>query len=63
MRKYTYQYTAWLNAGGLPLFLLLLDGYSPGWVRIDTSRLASIHISSFKKRSEKRKASYKEAPA
>jgi len=33
--------------------LLSLDGYSPetGWVRIDTSRLASVHISTFEKRS------------
>ncbi|PSN95622.1 hypothetical protein B9Q06_05445, partial [Candidatus Marsarchaeota G2 archaeon ECH_B_2] len=40
--------------------LLSLDGYSPetGWVRIDTSKLASIHISSFeKRRSVQRKAS------
>jgi len=37
-----------------------LDGYSPetGWVRIDTSKLASVHISSFeKRRSVQRKAS------
>jgi len=41
--------------------LLSLDGYSPetGWVRIDTSKLASIHISSFeKRRSVQRKASH-----
>jgi len=40
--------------------LLSLDGYSPetGWIRIDTSRLASVHISSFeKRRSVQRKAS------
>jgi putative transposase len=40
--------------------LLSLDGYSPetGWVRIDTTRLASVHISSFeKRRSVQRKAS------
>jgi len=40
--------------------LLSLDGYSPetGWVRIDTSRLASVHIASFeKRRSVQRKAS------
>jgi putative transposase len=40
--------------------LLSLDGYSPetGWVRIDTSKLASVHISSFeKRRSVQRKAS------
>jgi len=40
--------------------LLSLDGYSPetGWVRIDTSRLASVHISSFeKRRSVQRRAS------
>jgi IS605 OrfB family transposase len=40
--------------------LLSLDGYSPetGWVRIDTKKLASIHISSFeKRRSVQRKAS------
>jgi len=40
--------------------LLSLDGYSPetGWVRIDTSKLASIHISSFeKRRSVQRRAS------
>jgi hypothetical protein len=40
--------------------LLSLDGYSPetGWVRIDTSHLASIHISSFeKRRSVQRKGS------
>jgi len=32
--------------------LLSLDGYSPetGWVRIDTKKLASVHISSFEKR-------------
>ncbi|PSN82155.1 hypothetical protein B9Q02_12060 [Candidatus Marsarchaeota G1 archaeon BE_D] len=41
--------------------LLSLDGYSPetGWVRIDTSKLASIHIASFeKRRSVQRKASH-----
>jgi len=40
--------------------LLSLDGYSPetGWVRIDTSKLASVHIASFeKRRSVQRKAS------
>ena len=40
--------------------LLSLDGYSPetGWIRIDTSKLASIHIASFeKRRSVQRKAS------
>ena len=40
--------------------LLSLDGYSPetGWVRIDTKKLASVHISSFeKRRSVHRKAS------
>jgi len=40
--------------------LLSLDGYSPetGWVRIDTSRLASVHIASFeKRRSVQRRAS------
>ncbi|MFP3220746.1 MAG: zinc ribbon domain-containing protein [Candidatus Marsarchaeota archaeon] len=40
--------------------LLSLDGYSPetGWVRIDTSKLASVHILSFeKRRSAQRKAS------
>jgi Transposase and inactivated derivatives len=40
--------------------LLSLDGYSPetGWVRVDTSKLASVHISSFeKRRSVQRKAS------
>ena len=40
--------------------LLSLDGYSPetGWVRIDTKKLASVHISSFeKRRSVQRKAS------
>jgi len=32
--------------------LLSLDGYSPetGWVRIDTKKLASVHISSFEKK-------------
>jgi len=53
------------NQGGKPAVawdfnLLSLNGYSPetGWVRIDTSRLASIHISSFeKRRSVQRKAS------
>jgi putative transposase len=41
--------------------LLSLDGYSPetGWVRIDTKKLASVHISSFeKRRSVQRKASH-----
>jgi putative transposase len=45
------------NQGGKPAVawdfnLLSLNGYSPetGWVRIDTSRLASIHISSFEKK-------------
>ncbi|PSN91397.1 hypothetical protein B9Q03_04260 [Candidatus Marsarchaeota G2 archaeon OSP_D] len=40
--------------------LLSLDGYSPetGWIRIDTSKLASVHIASFeKRRSVQRKAS------
>jgi len=40
--------------------LLSLDGFSPetGWVRIDTTKLASIHIASFeKRRSIQRKAS------
>jgi Transposase and inactivated derivatives len=40
--------------------LLSLDGYSPetGWIRIDTKKLASVHISSFeKRRSVQRKAS------
>jgi hypothetical protein len=40
--------------------LLSLDGYSPktGWVRVDTSKLASVYISSFeKRRSVQRKAS------
>ena len=40
--------------------LLSLDGYSPetGWIRIDTSKLASVHTSSFeKRRSVRRKAS------
>ena len=40
--------------------LLSFDGYSPetGWIRIDTKKLASIHISSFeKRRSVQRKAS------
>ena len=40
--------------------LLSFDGYSPetGWVRIDTKKLASVHISSFeKRRSVQRKAS------
>jgi len=53
------------NQGGKPAVawdfnLLSLDGYSPetGWVRIDTSKLASVHISSFeKRRSVQRKAS------
>lgn len=32
--------------------LLSLDGYSPetGWIRIDTSRLTTIHMASFEKR-------------
>ena len=32
--------------------LLSFDGYSPetGWVRIDTKKLASVHISSFEKK-------------
>jgi len=37
-----------------------LDGYSPetGWIRIDTSKLASVHIASFeKRRSVQRRAS------
>ncbi|PSN93630.1 hypothetical protein B9Q06_11480, partial [Candidatus Marsarchaeota G2 archaeon ECH_B_2] len=41
--------------------LLSLDGYSPetGWVRIDTSKLASVHTSSFeKRRSVQRRASH-----
>ena len=41
--------------------LLSLDGYSPetAWVRIDTKKLASVHISSFeKRRSVQRKASH-----
>jgi putative transposase len=41
--------------------LLSLDGYSPetGWVRIDTKKLASVHIASFeKRRSVQRKASH-----
>ncbi|WXG44257.1 MAG: zinc ribbon domain-containing protein [Promethearchaeati archaeon SRVP18_Atabeyarchaeia-1] len=40
--------------------MLSMDGYSPetGWVKIDTRRLASVHISSFeKRRSVQRKAS------
>jgi len=53
------------NQGGKPSVawdfnLLSLDGYSPetGWVRIDTKKLASVHISSFeKRRSVQRKAS------
>ena len=53
------------NQGGNPSVawdfnLLSLDGYSPetGWIRIDTSKLASVHISSFeKRRSVQRKAS------
>jgi len=53
------------NQGGKPAVawdfnLLSLDGYSPetGWVRIDTSKLASVHIASFeKRRSVQRKAS------
>jgi len=43
--------------------LLSLDGHSPetGWVTIDTSKLASIHIASFeKRRSVQRKASHSE---
>jgi len=54
------------NQGGKPAVtwdfnLLSLDGYSPetGWVRIDTKKLASVHISSFeKRRSVQRKASH-----
>jgi putative transposase len=41
--------------------LLSLDGYSPetGWIRIDTSKLASVHIASLeKRRSVQRKASH-----
>jgi len=41
--------------------LLSFDGYSPetGWIRIDTKKLASVHISSFeKRRSVQRKASH-----
>jgi len=45
------------NQGGNPSVawdfnLLSLDGYSPetGWVRIDTKKLASVHISSFEKK-------------
>ena len=45
------------NQGGKPAVawyfnLLSLDGYSPetGWVRIDTKKLASVHISSFEKK-------------
>jgi len=53
------------NQGGKPSVawdfnLLSLDGYSPetGWVRVDTKKLASVHISSFeKRRSVQRKAS------
>jgi Transposase and inactivated derivatives len=53
------------NQGGKPSVawdfnLLSLDGYSPetGWVRIDTKKLASVHISFFeKRRSVQRKAS------
>jgi len=53
------------NQGGKPAVawdfnLLSLDGYSPetGWVRIDTSKLASVLIASFeKRRSVQRKAS------
>jgi len=53
------------NQGGKPSVawdfnLLSLDGYSPetGWIRIDTSNLASVHISSFeKRRSVQKKAS------
>ncbi|WXG42802.1 MAG: transposase [Promethearchaeati archaeon SRVP18_Atabeyarchaeia-1] len=40
--------------------MLSMDGYSPetGWVKIDTRRLASVHVSSFeKRRSVQRKAS------
>ncbi|WXG43829.1 MAG: zinc ribbon domain-containing protein [Promethearchaeati archaeon SRVP18_Atabeyarchaeia-1] len=40
--------------------MLSMDGYSPetGWVKIDTRRLASVHISAFeKRRSVQRKAS------
>ena len=43
------------NQGGKPAVawdfnLLSLDGYSPetGWVRIDTKKLASVHISSLR---------------
>ena len=54
------------NQGGKPSVawdfnLLSLDGYSPetGWIRIDTSKLASIHIASFeKRRSVQRRASH-----
>jgi len=54
------------NQGGKPgvawdFNLLSLDGYSPetGWIRIDTSKLASIHIASFeKRRSVQRRASH-----
>jgi len=53
------------NQGGKPSVawdfnLLSLDSYSPetGWVRIDTKKLASVHISFFeKRRSVQRKAS------
>jgi len=53
------------NQGGKPSVtwdfnLLSFDGYSPetGWIRIDTSKLASVHTSSFeKRRSVQRKAS------
>jgi len=45
------------NQGGKPAVawdfnLLSLDGYSPetGWVRIDTKKLASVHIASFEKK-------------
>jgi hypothetical protein len=41
--------------------LLSLDGYSPetGWVRIDTSKLSSVHIASLeKRRSAQRRASH-----
>jgi len=54
------------NQGGKPSVawdfnLLSLDGYSPetAWVRIDTKKLASVHISSFeKRRSVQRRASH-----
>ena len=54
------------NQGGKPAVawdfnLLSFDGYSPetGWIRIDTKKLASVHISSFeKRRSVQRRASH-----